>query len=70
MLRKKLYYITHVDKANLFSTNGYVMVYYDEKCTKYYGKFDLESFYSYFKLDKHFKFIHKGGIYEDLCSSR
>lgn len=63
-MKKKLYYITHVEKCNIFSTNGFVMVYYNKSCTRLYGKFDLQSFYSYFKHDKHFKFIHKGGVYD------
>lgn len=68
LLKKTLYYVIHTEKCNLFSTQGYVICYLDKKLSKEYARFDLNSFYSYFKLDKqilkHFKFICIGGVYD------
>lgn len=66
LFKKNLYYQIHIDKCNLFSTGGYVVCYFDKKLTKEYVRFDLISFYSYFKLDKqvlkHYNFICMGGV--------
>lgn len=68
LLKKNLYYVIHVEKSNLFSIQGYVICYLDKKLSKEYACFDLDSFYSYFKLDKqvlkHFNLICKGGVYD------
>ena len=68
LLKKNLYYVIHTEKCNLFSTQGYVICYLDKKLSKEYACFDLNSFYSYFKLDKQvlkkFNLICKGGVYD------
>ena len=66
--KKNLYYVIHTEKCNLFSAKGYVVCYLDKKLTREYIRFDLESFYSYYKYDKytlkHFNLICKGGVYD------
>lgn len=68
LFKKNLYYVIHTEECNLFSTQGYVICYLDKKLSKEYARFDLNSFYSYFKLDKkvmkHFNLICKGGVYD------
>lgn len=68
LFKKNLYYVIHTEKCNLFSTQGYVIVYFDKKLSQEYARFDLNSFYTYFKLDKqtlkHYNLICKGGVYD------
>ena len=64
MFKKKIYYVIHTEKCNMFSVKGYVICYTDKQLKKEYGRFDLVSFYDYFSLDKRYDFICKGGVYD------